>query len=144
MRGGAPPKSIFCLTPNPRRAQEIRRTLTAEIRRTHDADIRQTNNRVSEEAAKGVVVGDIGQFSLSWLRAFGSEVTGVTKDFTVWGRRRSEAVIGELLSSGAYRHKIFDGDVPDILRWHSLRRSRMRGGGHSGSPGSLARNHPAI
>ena len=46
-------------------------------------------------------------------------------DYTIWSPRKSEEAARELLRTGTYRNRIPDEDVPDILRWHSLRRSRL-------------------
>ena len=118
LKAGVSPRSIIHLNLNLRGALAVRSTFPEQLGRIAEG--------VSREVAASVRITTIQLLADSWLRRFGPEKAGIRNDFTVWDRRRSEEVVRELVKRGAYRLRIFDEDVPDILRWHRLRCSRMQ------------------
>ena len=114
---GVSPKSIIYLTPNVFRPMGVRKTLPRDVLRLTE--------RVSKEAASAVQVSTIQLLADSWLRRFGPETVGVPNDFTVWNLTRSTEVVRELARGGNYQSRIYDEDIPDILRWQTLLRSTM-------------------
>ena len=118
LKDGVSPRSIIYLNQNLRRALAVRSTFSEELGRITEG--------VSGEAAASVRITTIQLLADSWLRRFGAETAGIPHDFTVWDRRRSEEVVRELVKRGAYQLRIFDEDIPGILRWHRLRCSKMQ------------------
>ena len=111
------PKSIFRLTPNRLQVREIRGAFLAELRRVTE--------RVSPEASEAVGVANIHGLADLWLRRLGPKAAGIPSDFTLWTHQQSEETMRQLLISQGLQVRIPREDVPDILRWHRLRRSGL-------------------
>ena len=123
---GVSPKSIIYLTPNSFRPMGIRKTLSRDVLRLTE--------RVSKEAASAVQVSTIQLLADSWLRRFGPDTVGIPNDFTVWNLTRSTEVVRGLARDGNYQSRIYDEDIPDILRWHTLLRSTTSEADSQGIP----------
>ena len=111
---GASPRSIFYLTPNPRRARQIRQTIAAQLP--------LISRRVTPEQAGAVQVASLRGFAETWLRYIGPQSQGITADFTLWSDQHSEQVMEQLLLANHHGSGI-SLDVRDILRLHRYRRS---------------------
>ena len=115
---GVSPNSVYYVTPNGARAFDLQNGGFAE-------ELGRLTGRVSREAAQSVRILSVTSLASRWLRGNGAATLEMSADYATWSPRESEAALRELLKTGTYRNRISDEDLPDIVRWHRLRRSRV-------------------
>lgn len=110
-------RAMLLLTPNMRLAEETRRTLPSTLR--------LLTERVTREASEAVQVVSIQGLAESFLRRLGPNSVGISSEFNHWSHQESEEITKGLLSASNLHGRVSDGDIPDVLRWHRFRRSRL-------------------
>ena len=118
MKDGVPPESLFFLTPGDgRQALAVKTAISNDVPRLTDTIPHEHISRLRVSSYRGLAI--------SWLRRFGPEVLGISKDFRVSSRKQALlAAYGMIVGNGSDWH-ISASEVPDLMRWHRFRRSSL-------------------